>query len=176
MKIKAHLPLLLVVSILFACTSSKDKLANRITEIENSLFSESASMIDETQTRELVDAYVEYADKFPEDPEAVNYLFKAADISMNLLEPNKSIGLFDRIMDEYPDYEKIPHCLFLKGYVYENELRDLNEAKILYLEFLENYPDHEFADDVQISLDHLGKSPEELIMEFQAKAEADSLQ
>ena len=97
---------------------------------------------------------------------------------MNLLDPKRSITLFDRIMSDYPDFEKIPHCLFLKGYIYENDLHDLEKAKSLYLVFLEKYPDHEFADDVQISIEHLGKTPEQLIMEFQARAEAagDSIQ
>ena len=133
-------------------------------------------MIDENKTLELVNSYIEYADKFPEDTNSVNYLFKAADISMNLLDPNRSIRLFDRIMTEYPDYIKIPHCLFLKGYVYENSLRNLDAAKALYLAFLDRYPQHEFADDVAISLQHLGKTPEQLIQEFQAKQEADSIQ
>lgn len=176
MKIRSFFPFLSIFLLLVACTSPKQKLNNQISSLENSLFSESSSMIDENKTLELVNAYVEYADKFPEDTNSVNYLFKAADISMNLLDPNRSIQLFDRIMTEYPDYRKIPHCLFLKGYVYENSLRDLDAAKALYLAFLDRYPQHEFADDVQISLEHLGKTPEQLILEFQQKLQPDSLQ
>jgi tetratricopeptide (TPR) repeat protein len=148
----------------------------RITSLENTLFSEDTGMIDETRTKELVDAYMAYADKWPEDTNSVNYLFKAADISMNLLDPYLSLELFERIMEEYPGYEKIPHCLFLRGYILENNLRDLDAAKELYLEFLEKYPDHDFADDVEISLKYLGKSPEELIREFQEGTEADTLE
>ena len=176
MRIRSFFPILLVFLFLFACTSPKQKLNNQISSLENSLFSETSSMIDENKTLELVNSYIEYADKFPEDTNSVNYLFKAADISMNLLDPNRSIRLFDRIMTEYPDYIKIPHCLFLKGYVYENSLRNLDAAKALYLAFLDRYPQHEFADDVAISLQHLGKTPEQLIEEFQAKQEADSIQ
>jgi TolA-binding protein len=95
---------------------------------------------------------------------------------MNLLDPNKAIQIFDRILNEYPKFQKIPHCLFLKGFIYENELKNLDKARQIYQEFLMKYPNHEFADDVQISLDNLGKSPEELIKEFQEKAKPDSIQ
>ncbi len=57
--------------------------------------------------------------------------------------------------------------MFLKGYVYENDLRDLETAKKIYEEFLVKYPDDEFADDAEISIKNLGKSPEELIKEFE---------
>ena len=176
MRIRSFFPILSIFLFMFACTSPKQKLNNQISSLENSLFSETSSMIDENKTLELVNTYIEYADKFPEDTNSVNYLFKAADISMNLLDPNRSIRLFDRIMTEYPDYSKIPHCLFLKGYVYENSLRNLDAAKALYLAFLDRYPQHEFADDVAISLQHLGKTPEQLIQEFQANQQADSIQ
>jgi tetratricopeptide (TPR) repeat protein len=60
--------------------------------------------------------------------------------------------------------------LFLKGYVYENNLGRLDKAKAIYEEFLQKYPDNDFADDAEVSLKYLGKSPEELIEIFQRKA------
>jgi TolA-binding protein len=59
--------------------------------------------------------------------------------------------------------------MFLKAFVYEDQLHDLNKAKKYYEEFLEKYPDSDFADDARISLQNLGKSPEELIKEFEEK-------
>ncbi len=57
--------------------------------------------------------------------------------------------------------------MYLKAYVYENYLGDLEHAKMIYIEFLEKYPDNEFADDAEISIQNLGKSPEELIRQFE---------
>lgn len=162
--------------ILFSCSSSKEKMIDEITQMEDQIFSETSNKIDLEQTAKLVDMYITFADRYSKSEEAPDYIFRAADISMNLLDPNKSVELFDRILDNYPEFEKYPHCLFLKAYVYENELHNLDKARELYLEFLEKYPDHDFADDVQVSLDNLGKSPEELIREFQEKAKADSIQ
>jgi outer membrane protein assembly factor BamD (BamD/ComL family) len=169
--------LLAILSFLVSCgNNEKNKLAKNIKVMEDTLFSETHPAIDMTMTTKLVDTYIEYADKYPNDSLAPVYLFKAGDIAMNLLDPNKAIQIFDRILTEYPTYEKTPHCLFLKGFIYENELKNLEMARQIYQEFLAKYPTNEFADDVKISLDNLGKSPEELIKEFQEKAKADSLQ
>ena len=158
--------------IVVACTSPKDKSKAEIKGMEDSLFSNETKMVDRTKARELIQLYTEFADNFPDDQEAPGMLFKAGDMAMNLNMANQAIDIFDRIMANYPDFDKAPQCLFLKAYVYENDLRDLDMAKKLYEEFLEKYPDDEFADDAQISIQNLGKSPEELIREFEEKAKA----
>ncbi len=99
-------------------------------------------------------------------------LFQAGDMAMNLNMPKEAVVLFDRIMENYPDFDKAPQCLFLKGYIYENNLGNLNVAKKIYEEFLEKYPDDEFADDAEVSIKNLGKTPEELIKEFEEQQKA----
>lgn len=162
--------LFIVLAIIGACTSPKEKLQSNIKLLEDSLFSDQSKMIDKTIAKDLVDAYVLYTNEIPEDEKAGEYLFKAGDLALNLNMPKKAIELFDRVMNEYPDYEKVPQCLFLKGYVFENDLKDLVVAKKIYEEFLEKYPDDEFADDAEVSIRNLGKSPEELIKEFEERA------
>ena len=75
--------------------------------------------------------------------------------------------LYDEILDDYPDFEKAPTVLFLKAFVYDDQLQDYTNAKKYYELFLEKYPNNEFTDDAEISLKNLGKTPEELIEEFQ---------
>jgi outer membrane protein assembly factor BamD (BamD/ComL family) len=168
--IKALISILAMVVILASCSSSHDKLQAEIKSIEDSLFADATKMIDKKMAEELIGKYVEFADQFPDDPETPATLFKAGDMAMNLNMGQKAIGIFDRIMEYYPDYEKTPQCLFLKGYIYENDFRDLQMAKQIYEEFLEKYPDDEFADDAAISIQNLGKSPEELIREFEQRS------
>lgn len=163
--------LLIATFLISACTSPKaDKLAE-IKTMEDELFSDESKMVDRTRADELIGLYIAYADEFPKDTEAAEYLFKAGDMAMNLNMPRKAVKVFDRILNDYPDFEKLPQCLFLKGYVYENNLGDLQMAKKIYEEFLEKYPDDEFADDAEVSIKNLGKSPEELIKEFEEQAQ-----
>jgi len=160
---------LMLALILTACKSPREKSIDSIKTTEQEIFTENG-MIDRNRVDELIDAYVGFADEFPEDTLAPDYLFKAGDISMNTNRSRQAIRYYDRIIDEYSDYKKTPEAMFLKGYVFENNLGRLDKAKEIYEAFLKLYPDNEFADDAEVSLRYLGKSPEELIEIFQQEA------
>ena len=159
--------LLGLVAFIASCGPSQEKDAANIKNAEDTLFAAKEGFIDRTKALELVDMYVNYADTYPADSMAVEYLFKGAEFCLNLGEGERAIALYDRVINEYPDFRKVPECLFLKGYVYENYLGDLEQAKAIYTEFIEKYPDNEFSDDAAISIQNLGKSPEELIKQFE---------
>nr|NQU91038.1 tetratricopeptide repeat protein [Bacteroidota bacterium] len=159
----------LLLSILFSgCQSPEQKAIDEIDRTEKEIFSEEG-MLDRNRVDELINIYVDYADTFKEDTLAPEYLFKAGDISMNTNRSHQAIRYYSRIIEDYPDYRKVPEALFLKGYVYENNLGRLDKAEVIYKEFLDKYPDNEFADDAEVSLKYLGKSPEELIELFQTE-------
>ena len=90
-----------------------------------------------------------------------------ASMIMNLQGGPKAIAIFDEIRSAYPSYEKAPLCLFFTGYVQENVLGDIDQARDTYTLFIETYPDHDFADDAQASIDNLGKTPEQMIQQFE---------
>ncbi|NTV82837.1 MAG: tetratricopeptide repeat protein [Bacteroidales bacterium] len=118
---------------------------------------------------ELIQAYLSYEEKHKDSPEAPDYLYKAADLSLNINKSKQSLDLYNRIIYQYPDYKKVPECLFLMGYIYENYFQELGKAKEIYESFLAKYPNHDFADDAKVSIENLGKSPEELIRSFEEK-------
>lgn len=159
--------MLTVAMSILACTPQIEKDAASIKSAEESLYAANEGFVDRAKALELVDMYVAYADAYPEDSMAVEYLFNGAEFCLNLGEGERSIELYDRVILEYPDFRKVPECLFLKGYVFENYLGDLDQARIIYELFLEKYPDNEFADDAAISIQNLGKTPEELIRQFE---------
>ncbi|MCD4746171.1 MAG: tetratricopeptide repeat protein [Bacteroidales bacterium] len=159
----------IVLIVFFACSSPKEKAELKIKELENILFSDENKMIDKAKAYELIKAYTDFAEKYPDDIRTPEILFKAGDMSMNLSDAVQSIKLFEQIIEQYPDYEKVAQCLFLTGFIYENNLNDLNKAKKIYTEFIEKYPENEFADDAQVSIENLGKTPEQLIKEFEEK-------
>lgn len=140
-----------------------------IAEMEREFFSETQTKMDKRKALDLVKLYVQFADQNPNDPQSPEYLFKAADISMNLNRPVQTIKLFDRILTAYPSSDKAPSSLFLKAFVYEDQLQDYDKAKKYYELFLSEYPNSEFADDAEVSINNLGKTPEELIKEFEKK-------
>jgi len=118
---------------------------------------------------ELAQAYVDFADAHADSPETPGCLYKAADLMLNLNKSKESLDLYNRIIYQYPDYEKAPECLFLMAYIYENNFQNYGKAKEIYEQFIQKYPTHDFADDAAISIENMGKSPEELIRMFEEK-------
>lgn len=169
---KITISLIIATIMLCACESSEQKDTIKIGDIkkmETELFSSTITAPDLVKAKQLADMYITYANEHPEDTIAPDFLFKAADINMNLNNPTITIGLFDDIIVNYPNYKNIASAMFLKGFVYEDQLNDYPNAKKCYLEFLDRFPDSDFADDAVVSLNNLGKSPEELIKEFEMK-------
>jgi len=166
----------LLIGIMFAsCTSSKDKDLAKIKELEKTVLAKTTAPVNVDTAKQLVDAYIKYAKDFPKDTCSVNFLFKAANMSMNIGKGQLSVDLFDQIIKDYPEYSKVSDCMFLKAFVYDNTLKEYKKAKVAYEAFINKYPTHEFADDAQACLDNLGKTPEQLIKEFELKAKEDSL-
>ena len=97
------------------------------------------------------------------------FLFKAADISMNITKPLQSIDLLNRVMLNYPDFKKAPDCMFLKAFIYENQTHELEKAEKTYNEFLQKYPNNEFAPSAKASVENLGVPIETLIKSFENK-------
>ena len=163
-----------IALLLFSCENDTTKeepkeipIEEQIVELENELFGDQNAKMDKRKALDMVNLYVDFANKYPDDPKSPDYLFKAADISMNLNRPSKTIHIYDVIMYRYPDYSKTPTALFLKAFVFEDQMQNYKEAKLNYELFIEKYPDSEFADDALMSLKNLGKTPEELIREFE---------
>jgi outer membrane protein assembly factor BamD (BamD/ComL family) len=171
---KKYIFLFLAVVTLTSCQPSREKLNGRISAMENRLFAPSAQAISKESADSLISEYELFVKEFPKDSLAPAYLFKAAGMSMNTGDGPRAITFFDRVVKEYPAHPKAALALFFKGYVLENILRDLGQAKETYLLFLEKYPDNEFADDAKASIENLGKTPEQMIREFEAKSRADS--
>ncbi len=159
---------LLIAGIIGGCNSGPKA---KITSLEKKMTSENF-LLDEKgllTAKELVQEYLNYAENHKDAPDAPDYLYKAADLSLNINEGRQSLELYNRIIYQYPQYQKVPECLFLMGYIHENYFQELGKAKAIYEQFLARYPDHDFADDAQISIENLGKSPEELIRIFEEK-------
>ena len=170
--LRNSLLMLFMLAAVISCGPSSEKDASKIKAAEDELFAAEEGFVDKEKALVLVDMYIAYTDAYPQDSMAVEYLFKAAEFCLNLGEGQRAIAYYNRVINEYPDFRKVPECLFLKGYVYENSLGDLEKAKATYLEFIERYPDNEFADDAQVSIQNLVKTPEELIKEFEAQQAA----
>ncbi len=158
---------LLLVSCSPQITDEKQELLSRISYLEQHMYSEDGLLIRE-HANELISKYIEFADAFPQDSLAPENLFKAADISINFSNMQRTLILLDRINKDYGAYEKAGLAQFLQAFVYDNQLGDTATARQLYEKFIKDNPDHSFVEEAHAAIRNLGKSPEDLIREFEA--------
>ncbi len=96
-------------------------------------------------------------------------IFKAGNLAMNVNRPQTAYSFFMKINADYPEHRRAEQAAFLTAFLLDNNMHKLKEAKEAYENFIKKYPESEFVDDAQASLKYLGKSPEELIKEFEKK-------
>ena len=155
--------------IVFSCGSNQEmkQLRSEISELEASLYADSLKPVDRLKAQEMIQAYENFADKYPEDSLTPEYLYKRSEIAMNLQMSGRAVEGYQRILNNYPDFDKAALCIFLQAFVYENQMQQYDEAKKLYREFLEKYPSHDLAEDALVSIQNMGKSLEELIQSWE---------
>ncbi len=168
MKKVSYIILFALTGLISACGPSKTQTEDQISSMEDRMFT-TESGFSRVGADSLIQMYRDFAGTYPDDSLSPVYLFKAASMTMNLQNGPGSIALFEQIRESYPDFEKAPLCLFFTGYVQENVMGDIDKARETYQLFIDTYPDHDFVDDAQASIRNLGKTPEQMIQEFEAQ-------
>ena len=163
-----------LLSLALMLLSCGEKMSvEKINELESKVFAKDAVLSSENVIQ-LVDAYVLFAEQNPNDQQTPDFLFKALDVAVgvNAEGPQKAIDIANVLIEKYPDFEMTPMAMFIKGFVYENMIGDLQNAEVTYRQFIEKYPNNPMVEDVKSTLENLGLSPEELIRKFESKNEA----
>ncbi len=155
---------LVFVLVLVGCNSNDP--AKRIEKLEEQAFATEGAINPEV-ANDLVSAYCDFADANPDDAMAPEYLFKAVDVSMNLNEPQRTIYIIDKLLNNYPDYPRTQAALFVKAFIFETKYENYDMAKKIYEQYLVMYPDGEFAESCRASIENLGLTPEELVKKFE---------
>lgn len=159
--------LVFIIAAAFAsCKSEKEKLTEKIKQNEKEMLNDSSQAVNRKKAMEMINLYKEYAEKFKDDTLAAEYLFRAGDVSNGIGQYRQAIDFYKQC-SEINSYIKQPVAFFLQGFIYETQLNDMQNAKRIYEEFLQKYPNHKLATDVNFSLANLGKSPEELVKMFE---------
>ncbi|MCX6223504.1 MAG: tetratricopeptide repeat protein [Bacteroidia bacterium] len=166
--------------VLFVCTvflitscgvnSEKKKILDRIAANEARIFGDSTATIPDQKTgMEMIQAYTDYVNNWPKDTISAEFLFKGAEIAMNLNQSGMAIEYYNRILLSYPTFKKRPYCIFLQAFILENQMNQYDQAKARYQEFIDKYPDHLLVKDAQASIENMGKPIEELIKQWDKK-------
>lgn len=173
----------LLLSITLASCSSQDdgviydeKQDDLIAQVDYATFNKecedleskilSSSNPDKNLMQEATTKFQDYAGYFPTDPKAPEYLFKASDYALALGQPEKSIKILERIMKDYPSYNRMEDVMYNRADHLDFNLRDTTRAKEAYQEFITKYPQSDLVDDAQSRIENIGLSLEELADKF----------
>jgi outer membrane protein assembly factor BamD (BamD/ComL family) len=158
-----------------ACGDNRNEAIENIKNIEKKLLDAQGIPKDDQSAYNLQVIYDDFAVRFPDDPKAPEYLFKTAEIGLNIKGGGEStVKVLEKFLTMFPNDKRAPDALFLLGYVYDNQINNDAKAKEFYTSFLKKYPKHPYGKDAEMSIKNLGKSDEELIREFE-KLNADSV-
>lgn len=187
MKAQVYLMTIFAGVVLFACqppasdqvqkdllsnTEDKRRLITLIDSMEQIVYTDNFDL-NENSSADLMEAYNEYTTKFVVDQKRTpEYLYKSAAISRGVGLPIKAIKLYDKILADYPGYERNPEVAFLLAFTYDEDMKQPERAKEAYEDLLERYPDDMWAEQATARLESIDKSDEELIKSFMEKKES----
>lgn len=170
---------LILMVVLTACTSSRDKLKVQTDEF---LKKSNQLLLQGRTDQKLIDStfgYIEsFVTDFPNDTLSPAYLFEKALLQEKMRQFEPAIATLDRIYTSYPKSPQANKSVFLQGYLYANVLNDYEKAKAKYQLYLDEYADvdSKMTGDAQMELKNLGKSPDEILKEILEKSKADTTQ
>ncbi len=140
-----------------------------LVELAKSIFPDTLNTYDKEKAFNYVDACEAYALVLPNSDKSPEFLFSAAQTSKLLATYDKCFNLFDWIVEKYPTHPKAENACFMKGFIFDNDLKDTATARKFYTEFIAKYPKSEFVDDAQMLIQNLGKTEEQILEELQKK-------
>lgn len=130
--------------------------------------------LDRAVGHDLMKKYIAFANAFPKDSLTPGYLFDAAGIGQSLGKARQSIDLLRNVHDGFPSFEKRVESAFLMAFIYQNDLNDRIQAKALYEQVIEKYPDDPWADQARASLATLDLTDDQLLEFLKEKNAAEN--
>lgn len=164
--------ILLLLSLFFSCADPKAALQKEIEKL--TLEMQAEDFPSSENMNQIVVLYDQYIQNYPLDASTINYM----ELKAKYLAANKNykgaVQAYEDILETFPKGNRKADALFMQAFLYQNNLADPATAKEKYQLFLEQYPDHELADDVRFTLENLYLSDEELLQKL-LQLQGDSL-
>ena len=147
---------------MFAC-GEKKLTQDDLKKAEATLFNDDKT-INEDVAPKVAEKYCKFVEQNPNDSTAAEWLYHAMEISVLLKDADKSIEVGDKLLKQYPQSSWAPMSLFLLGsFVYDEQLNDTAQAHVAFQRLIDEYPQSEFVDDAQRSIEYLGLTPDEIM-------------
>jgi tetratricopeptide (TPR) repeat protein len=142
-------------------------ISDQLDTIRTQLYNEELGRIDFAKANAFIDVSELHALGTPNGANTPALISEAAKVAGYINAHERALELYSWVYSTYPTHEKAGQALFMMGFIQDNNLEDKAAAKEHYEEFLEKYPNDEFAEHARFLLDNLDKSNEEIIEGFE---------
>ncbi len=145
------------------------RLSSEIDSLEKIVYQDDYE-IDGEATAQLMKAYNAYTSQFIGDKQKTpEYLYKSAAISRAVGLPVKAIKLYDKVLTDYPGFERNPEVAFLMAFTYDEDVKQIEQAKEAYQEVIDKYPGDKWSEQASARLATIDMSDEDIVKSFMEK-------
>ncbi len=117
--------------------------------------------------------YKTYIRKYPEDTNIPKMLFEDAQLNISPLRKTEAaMDQLEKLYTKYPDSRYSANAMFKAAFLDENVLGRTDQAKLLYLKFIDRYPNNPLVRDAQLSVENISLSPAEQLKKIQASQDS----
>ena len=114
------------------------------------------------EAEKMIDAYLAYIDKYPEDTIAPEFLMKCAILYHVMPDYGKELAILEKLVAQYPNSGYAPQALAIGARVSEDNLRNYEQARTYLSQIMEKYPESPYAVNIDLQIEHVG-DPEGLL-------------
>ncbi len=155
------IPFLLMIFLIASCSNQNDE----------DYFHEAQKHLARQEYKKAVDTFIIILDKFPDGKYAPRAALEIAKLYHGHAIKNVPSDESLKIAVKYykmcnslaPKSKNGINALFMAAFIEANELKDYDNAKKTYEEFIEKYPDNPMAESAKIEIKTLGVEPEKII-------------
>lgn len=153
--------------------ATRDKLVQEIDSLEKDLTAHLNFDVQMNRVRanEVLNKYRSYIMQHPRDSITAEYLFRAADLSVGLGNYDAAINYLNRLIKDFPNFDRIVEMWLFKGFIYEAYMNNHGEAARTYKEIIARYPNHRLASDARAALENLTLTEEQLLEKLSGKSQ-----
>jgi len=142
-----------------------DTLEERIALIDNYslILANDTTGVHREVAEKLLLAYEDFLKHHGFETISKEYQFRAGELAKAINKPHLAIKHLNGLLERDPDHERAPLALFYKATIVGDMLNEDENAKMLYQEFIDKYPDHPLAESAKESIKLQGKSLDEIV-------------
>lgn len=166
---KKYLLLVLVAFVFSSCKPTRESRLKEIGKYEMTTLKETKE-ISKIKADSLLVLYDSFISDFPTDSNSTIFLFRAADVCINMKYCDRAIAYIDRLVSDFPNTQMSEFASFKRGEAYEKACSNKEKAKQAYDDFTVEYPESDLANTAKVMSEMLGMQDEmDMIRQFEAQ-------